>query len=109
MAPHVLAWSNKNGCTLAIIGLGLGNNYIHNLDLNSIANVVWTNPNEQFGKDLNDMIIFLKQQFFKINVLQATSLKNHLQNINLIIQQLIALKSPPNEDDKKVTILNNLY
>ena len=101
MAPNVLAWSNENNCTLAIIGLGLGNNYIHHLDLNSIVDVIQTTLYEQFGKDLNDMIIFLKQQFFKINVLQATSLKNHLQNISLVIQQLIALKSPPNGDDKK--------
>ena len=43
-----------------------------------------------------------------MNVLQATPLKNHLKYINLVTQQLTALKSPPNDNDKKVVLLNSL-
>ena len=107
MATNVLAWSDKNDRALAIIGLGLGDNYIHHLDLNSTADIVWEKINEQFGKDLNNSVVFLKQRFFKMNVLQATSLKNHLQNLSLIIQQLTALKAPPSDDDKKAVLLNS--
>lgn len=61
MTANVLAWSNKNDRALAIIGLGLGDNYIHHLDLNSTADDVWEKLNEQFGKDFNNSVVFLKQ------------------------------------------------
>ena len=55
----------------------------------------------QFGKDLNNYVVFLKRQFYKINILHAMSLKQHLQNISLVIQQVTTLKNPPVHDDKK--------
>ena len=69
------------------------------------AILVSTHYNEHFRKNLNNLIVSLKQQFFKMNVFQDTSLKNHLQ---IVIQQLTTLKSPPNDDDKKVVLLNSL-
>lgn len=86
LSPLVIAWSDKNDRALAIIGLGLGDNYIHHLDLESTANVVWQNLTNLFGKDLNNSILFLKQRFYKMNVVNAPSLKENLNSISILIQ-----------------------
>ena len=58
--------------------------------------------------DLNNYVLFLKQQFYKMNIANATSLKEHLNAINILVQQLSALKIPPGNNDKKAILLNSL-
>ena len=108
LSPLVITWSDKNDRALAIIGLGLGNNYIHHLNLESTADVVWENLNTLFGKDLNNSILFLKQRFYKMNVVNAPSLKEHLNAMSILIQQLAALKCPLDDNDRKGILLNSL-
>lgn len=76
-SPPIIAWSDKNDHALAIIDLGLGDKYIHHFDLESTADVVWKNLTHLFGKDLNNSILFLKQRFYKMNVVNSISLKEH--------------------------------
>lgn len=107
-SPAVILWSDKNDRALAIIGIGLGDNYIHHLDLESTADVVWQNLATLFGKDLNNSVLFLKQRFYKMNVVNSPSLKEHLNAMSILIQQLSALKSPSDDNDKKAVLLNSL-
>ena len=43
-----------------------------------------------------------------MNVANASSLKEHLNAINILIQQLSAHKCPPDDNDKKAILLNSL-
>ena len=43
-----------------------------------------------------------------MNVANAPSLKEHLNDISIIIQQLSAQKWPPNDNEKKAVLLNTL-
>ena len=100
-------WNDKNDRALAIIGLGLADNYIHHLNLDSTTYEVWQNLTDLFGADLNNSKLFLKQQFYKLAI-KDTSLKDHLNTMGILVQQLTALKAPPDDDDKKAVLLNSL-
>lgn len=106
--PAVISWIDKNDWALAIIGLVLGDDYMHHLDLESTAEIVWEKLNQSFGETLNNSKLFLKQQFYKMSISKSASLKEHLSAMSNIIQQLIALKCPPDDDDKKAVLLNSL-
>lgn len=105
---QVIAWNEKNDQALAIIGHALGDNYIHLLNLETTADQVWQHLNNELGTDLSNNILFLKQQFYKMNVANASSLKEHLNAISTLIQQLSAQKCPPDDNDKKAVLLNSL-
>lgn len=103
----VIAWSDKNDRALAIMGLSVENNYIHLVDLDKPAQDVWSNLNATFGEELNNSKLFLKQQFYKMSIKTAT-LKEHINSLGILIQQLTALKSPPDDDVKKAVLLHSL-
>jgi len=83
--PAVIAWNDKNDRALAIIGLGLGDDYIHHLNLESTAHEVWNNLSNSFGENLNNSKLFFKQRFYKMSIANATSLKEHLSAMSIII------------------------
>lgn len=66
------------------------------------------NLSTKLGTDLSNPVLFLKQHFHKMNVATSTSLKEHLNAISVIVQQLFALEFPPDNNDKKVVLLNSL-
>ena len=84
-SPQVIAWNDKKDHALAIIVQGLGDNYLHLLNLELTVDVVWNNLIQELGKNLSNNILFLKKQFYKMNVANAPSLKEHLNDINIII------------------------
>lgn len=107
-SPQVIAWNDKNDQALAIIGHALGDNYIHHLNLEETADQVWQHLINELGTDLSNNVLFLKQYFYKMNIANASSLKEHLNAISITIQQLSALKCPPDDNDKKAILLNSL-
>ena len=62
----ILHWEDLNDKPLSLIGLGLGDEVIHHLDFDSIAQELWEKFEGLFGNKIINSKVFLCQEFFKL-------------------------------------------
>lgn len=101
-------WQDKNDKATALIGLGLADSLIHHVDFDKTAKEVWDKLENLFGNKINNSKVFLKQKFFSSKMKESDTLQEHLSTLGSIIQQLTALKAPPDDDDMKAVLLTSL-
>lgn len=78
------------------------------MDFDKSAKEVWDKLKNMFRDKINNSKVFLKQKFFSSKMKQSNTLQEHLSTLGSIIQQLTALKAPPDDDDIKAVLLTSL-
>lgn len=104
----ILHWENLNDKALSLIGLGLGDEVIHHLDFDSTAQELWEKFEGLFGNKVINSKVFLRQEFFKLQMKHEDSLLTHLNHMESLITQLAALKAPVGDDDQVAVLLTSI-
>ena len=61
-----------------------------------------------FGNKITNSKVFLKLQFYKLKMEDNDDVRDHLEKMQSLVQQLSSLKCPPDDDDKMAVLMKSM-
>lgn len=106
---HARAEYNKcSQKALTTIVMAVGTSHLYLITSAENPSAAWDALRNHYERDTLANKLFLKKQYFRMEMKDGTSLEAHIKHMKEVVDRLAAIGSPIDEEDQVVTLLGSL-
>lgn len=107
-APAKVAFKEELQKTFALIVMAISTSQLYLITSYDTPKDAWTALCQHFERGTLANKLFLKKQYFRTQMVEGTSISEHLKRMKEMADKLAAIGSPIAEEDQVVTLLGSL-